>query len=424
MKQFFIYIMSVFMLAACSSGVDELVTDPDRVVDKEPAIPEYDENVNVVMMPNVMHEEGWEDEPTLTRTAFWYDYTAGKMAFLWKVNDEVGIYPIKWQGTQGSGDLVNVDPKDSQQQRWTIHKVEESLTGTASVGVFDADDEHIMSYPAHEYVAVSPLIMKDLDYRDIPVTYMGQIQSQSSKMGLYAKGKNQAPYSSLTTTEEERNIALEDYVLSEKEATKHLAAYDYLVDKRAANGVAHMHFDMKRMGAVVRFYLVAPAHEVFDSLQLYNQYKLFTLKGTMDASSEEYKITPTVTSHCMSLKLGENGFDYTDCRDDAPYDEYYYSNSYKQLIIAYMMVAPVDLTDSDSNKKSVLYLHGHNKSTSERHVYKVALSQKNLQRDILYQWSARVGTDEPIVLTPITIQEWENGTGFTNGDGGKGTEGW
>jgi hypothetical protein len=60
----------------------------------------------------------------------------------------------------------------------------------------------------------------------------------------------------------------------------------------------------------------------------------------------------------------------------------------------------------------------------ERKYYKATLAKKNLQADILYQWStAGLEEDDPITFKEITIQEWKEGVNYTNTDG-TGTGDW
>ena len=61
--------------------------------------------------------------------------------------------------------------------------------------------------------------------------------------------------------------------------------------------------------------------------------------------------------------------------------------------------------------------------TYERKVYKAELSKLNLQAGKHHQWVPAASPDSPIEFQNISIQEWENGPGFTNTDG-DGTEDW
>ena len=60
----------------------------------------------------------------------------------------------------------------------------------------------------------------------------------------------------------------------------------------------------------------------------------------------------------------------------------------------------------------------------QRKCYKATLSKMKFEAGKHHQWSvANAPEDAPITFQEITIQEWEEGTGFTNTDG-VGTEDW
>ncbi len=461
-------LVAVAVLTACSdSDIADISTGT--------AAPSEYSNVNSIVMPTMTHEEGWENAPAVfSKSTYDYDYTAGKMAFSWTVGDEVGVYPIKYME---GGIQKTHDADDSTVLGWRINQVQNS--GNNSFGIFDIDDAHISTHYGESYIAVYPYILDDTDYRDIPITYEGQLQTESPKIGCYVK---RATPEQLTA-----------YVNSEKAACEHLTPYDYMVDKeREANEVGgKMRFQMKRLGSTVRFYMVAPENIVFDSLQLYNPAASFVKQTTLDASQEKF-VAPTKTSHVMSLQLNRFGFDYTTRTAN---DDYYYNSNIGWVMIGYMMIAPIDLT-GESTPTSTLYLIGRephyyanveayntgkfgetttsyidedafNALTQQekmiiyetkeafntakgltgedalndeefaalttaqkmseytRKVFKAEnLAKKNIQADIMYQWAVRgAEEDAPIEFQNITIQEWTEGPGFTNADG-DGTADW
>ena len=332
MKKIFTYmaVVAVAVLTACSdSDIADISTGT--------AAPSEYSNVNSIVMPTMTHEEGWENAPEIfSKSTYDYDYTAGKMAFSWTIGDKVGVYPVKYM----DGEIQRTcEPGNSTVIGWTIHQVQNS--GNNSFGIFDIDDAHISTYYGESYIAVYPYILDDRDYRDIPITYEGQLQTESPKIGCYVK---RATPEQLTA-----------YVNSEKAACEHLTPYDYMVDKeRLANEIGgKIRFQMKRLGATVRFYMVAPENIVFDSLQLYNPAASFVKQTTLDASQERF-VDPTKTSHVMSLQLNRFGFDYTTRTAN---DDYYYNASIGWIMIGYMMVAPIDLS-GESTPMSTLYLIG------------------------------------------------------------------
>ena len=466
-------IVATIMFTACSDN------DIASISTGTTATSEYS-NVNSIVMPTMTHEESWENAPELfslfSKSTYDYDWTAGKMAFSWTVGDYVGVYPVKYM----EGETPSTyEPANSQVLDWRINQVQNS--GNISVGIFDVDDQHISTHYGESYIAVYPYINDDTDYTDIPVSYEGQIQKESPKIGCYVKRNN----------EEIGAAQLTAYVNSEKSACTHLTPYDYMVDKeREANEVGgKMRFQMKRLGSTVRFYMVAPENIVFDSLQLYNPAASFVKQTTLDASQEKF-VAPTKTSHVMSLQLNRFGFDYTTRTAN---DDYYYNSNIGWVMIGYMMIAPIDLTgaptstlyligrephyyanveayntgkfgetttsyiDEDAfnaltqQEKMIIYetkeafntakgLTGEDALNDDefealttaqkmseytRKVFKAEnLAKKNIQADIMYQWAVRdAEEDAPITFQNITIQEWQEGPGFTNADG-DGTADW
>ena len=458
MKKIFTYmaLVTVTVLTACSDD------DIAQSSTKTSQIEEIAIDGNYITMPVALHEEDWDgNKIPSSKAQLYYDYSSGQATFNWEVEDIVGVYPVDKE-----------NPDNSTLQSWKIWHVKQS--GNKSIGIFDQDDEHIGHYEG-SFIAVFPYITDDTDYRDIPITYLGQIQSASSKMHMYLSENYEA------------------YVNSEKEAGSHLAKYDYLVDseRAATEESGKVRFDMKRLGAVTRFFIKVPEKIVFDSLQVYNPEKEFTLTTTLNASNGEYAAEPTRKSHVISLQLNRFGFDYWKSVAD---DDNYYSATVGWTMQCYMMVAPIDLS-GESTPTSTLYLIGrepHFYANAEeyntaynltddgaktdeqfaaltqeqkmkvyttvdafntakgltggdaldndafealttaqkmseytRKVYKAEnLAKKDFQADGLYQWTVTNATaDAPITFQNITIQEWQEGPGFTNEDG-EGTADW
>lgn len=448
-------LMAAVLLTACSD--DDLAQSST----KTPQVADIALEGNYITMPIALHEEDWDgnDMPS-SKAQLYYDYSSGQATFSWEIGDYIGVYP------------VTGDPATSSIQSWKIWHVKQS--GNKSIGIFDQDDEHIGHHEG-SFIAVFPYITDDTNYRDIPITYLGQIQSASSKMHKYLNGE------------------YGEYVNSEREAGSHLAKYDYLVDseRAATEESGKVRFDMKRLGAVTRFFIKVPAKIVFDSLQVYNSEKEFTLTTTLDASTGEYAAEPTRKSKVISLQLNKFGFDYWK---SVAGDDNYYSETVGWTMQCYMMVAPIDLS-GESTPTSTLYLIGREPhfyanadeyntaynltgddaktpeefaaltdekkmkvyitvdafntakgltegdalnetqfnalSTAQkmsewtRKVYKAEnLAKKDFQADGLYQWTVTgAGADDPITFDEITIQQWTEGPGFTNADGA-GTEDW
>ena len=461
----------LFLLSFAFMFVFLSCSDSDDFAQEVGNMLSYTDMRNTISMPLVVHEENWEgNSDLLSKSSLTYKYKTGRMLFEWHVGDKVGVYPVKY--LDGKGVQQTHLPENSAVTEWEIFSV--TTTTDKSVGVFDTDDEHIASHRGESYIAVSPYILDDTDYRDIVISYEGQTQKESAKIGSYMKRA--------TPAEEEK------YEESEAAACRHLADYDYLVDKEraATEDGGKIRFQMKRLGSIVRFYLKVPEKLVYDSLQLYNPSKEFTLKTTLDAAEGEFAAVPTKKSHVTSLRLHDFGFDYTTCTAN---DDYYLNPSIGWIMLCYMMVAPIDLSAAET-EQSTLYLLGRSPKyyttlkeynddhepdidadafaaltqerkmkvytsytdfntakgltgddalteeefnalttaqkmkDGERKYYKATLAKKNLQADILYQWStAGLEEDDPITFEEITIQEWKEGINYTNTDGA-GTGDW
>jgi hypothetical protein len=59
-----------------------------------------------------------------------------------------------------------------------------------------------------------------------------------------------------------------------------------------------------------------------------------------------------------------------------------------------------------------------------RTYYKAKLTKKNLRAGYVYQWTTTPDEEQPITFEVLTVQQWEEETGFTNSDEGKGTKDW
>lgn len=328
-----------FTLLSCS--------DSDDFVQTTTNISEADQiagDKNYITMPLVVPDDSWRgNEMPVPKSSLNYDYRTGQAAFSWTIGDEVIVFPVKYVEND---EVKTHEAESSTSQVWEIKAVKQS--GTQSIGVFEGEDEAVTAHFNESYIAVYPNIRYDRNYTNIPITYEGQKQKESPKIKCYLDGIG---YN--TTPDANR---LEQYVVSEEAACENLSKFDYLVDKeRAATDVAGMmHFNMTRLGSVVRFFMKVPDKVVFDSLQLYNDSKNFVHTTTLNGATGEYAAIPTKESHVTSLQLGDFGFDYYKSAEN---DDYYYGSGIGWVMTAYMMIAPIDLSAAET-KNSTLYLIG------------------------------------------------------------------
>lgn len=381
MKQYFIYIVSALFLVACSNDSD---------VAEEPWL--WGDGVSVVV-PDV--EMFGEEAETRALT---YNLSSKVMKFSWQDDSKIGVFPVK-------------EPSSSAQQQCFVKTDDPIVVDDNSVtarfqsqdgGVKTVDgNTHYVSY--FPYVEPSNLGLDGFDYSKIPVTYLGQTQASNVNIKAYA---NRAA--------SDENMTL--YNNSEIPACAHLEKYDYLASDATSTSEGHVHFVYSRLGAVLRFFIQVPEAIIYDSLHFVNKDKAFMVEGTMDVLNKT--LTPTKQSHQVPLVFN-GGFDLTNTSGDS------YTNTATNAgyIIAYMMMAPIELK---SVNQCELYLCGHTADVPsvKRYFKAIPLKKMDILIDKLQQWVPTVGVDEPITFTAIEVEEWKTGTGFTNGDGGKGTEGW
>lgn len=379
MKKLFTYIAPLLLLASCSSEVT-LVDD-------------YDEQEEVKGIVAEIKDPVLLGDEFISRSSLVYDDVNRIMEFKWDKGDCIGVFTC--------------DPEHSQQQ--TFSQVEDPNNNDDHLRTFKTQDGYLSVTPGQNYVSHFPYIAAS-DYTHIPIDYTGQKQTASVDFSDYKK------------TPDTR------YKKSQPLASAHLSNYDFMctgpITPTAGGGI---HFPLTRMGAIVRFWLVIGKQYkyVYDELMLVNNAANFTTTATMDA--ELKTLTATATSHILTLKLGDEGFDMSVVPAEGVSNAFYYwnpsKNDHQGYIQAYMMVAPIDLTGDDV-ESCVLYLVAHEKNTPEnKHYFKsIGLSKPNLQPNTFYQWTVTPGEDTPIEFQTITVEEWREGTSFENG--GKGTGSW
>lgn len=391
MNKIITYIAVLLLLAACSS--DHIVIEPDAD-NAEEAV-----GIGVKIETPV----GLGDE-FISRSSLTYDDAKDFMAFKWGDDDRIGVF------------TYNDDA--SKRQQLPFSQLEGDPRNTDPVlRYFETNDKEVVVDPEQKYVACLPYFegKQLLDYTEIPVSYTGQRQTAPVDFSNYWNDKTDAAYKA-----------------SQTKASAHLSQYDYLctgITTPKPDG--SILFNLNRMGAVVRFWILINQENnyVYDELQLVNKSKEFTTEATMNAETKT--LTATATSHVMTLKLGEEnvGFDMTEktnngTKSTTPFYDYY-NGTYTGYIMAYMMLAPINL-QGDDVEHCELYLIAHEKANPEnKHYFKATgLSKPNLQPNSFYKWTIIPGEDTPIEFSNITVEEWRKGTEFDNGDNGAGTGSW
>ncbi|MBR4269639.1 MAG: hypothetical protein IKQ47_07665 [Prevotella sp.] len=449
------------MLALASCSDDDIVSTP-TVTD---LLDQY--AVTGTMASSAEFEGGigdadGENERIASKSQLYYDRVNNKLKFTWTTGDMIGIFPESNDKGQFAFILDSSTPLTVQE--------------TSVSGVFEPYDKEA-AYPIsatakyYSYFPYTPQTLEtgEFTFNAVPVSYRNQTQTANEQMNLYFRMHD------------------DDFLETEKAASAHLAGYDYMVSDVTSTEAAHVHFNYSHMGSIVRFYIQCPATSnpglFVDSLQVVNEDKLFVTDAAMNINAKTFE--ERTMSRAMSLKFAP-AVDMTNNYDDTK-GTYNYWNSKKPAngyIMAYMMIAPTDLSRAEV-QNSTLYLiarqphyyttkeeyneyygttlndaafaaltqaqkmkvyknvadYNAGKLTSisseefaaltvdqklkeyERKVYKATLSKINFEAGKHYQWKPALNPDEPITFTEITIQEWEQGTTFTNEDG-TGTEDW
>lgn len=333
---------------------------------------ENEDNRAVVELPVL--EDG---DDIITRSTLYFAGGSG-MKFEWNDGEQVGLYPI-------GNTRVRV-------QAYQLTNI--STSETSSKGYFYPGDSDVASLAdGTKYVAYSKYLKENSEkaYNAVPVDYRGQKQEANEYMGYYPKNNDA-------------------YLESAKVAGKHLGDVNFLVSSATTTAENQIYLKFSYMGATVRFYLSVPdADVVYDELTVLNKDTKFFVAGTMDLEHSRFNDKGKEESNTLSLTLGDAGFEMSN-------DKTYYDTKKSHMIVAYMEVAPVNLTTT-----STLFLKGH-RAGGEKRYYKATLSTKNILAGKAYQWSVTPESDEPITFTAIEVQEWEDGVKYNNN--GEGTGNW
>lgn len=461
MKKIFTYmaLVTVAVLTACS---DNDIAQSSSVTDS------LDKFTVTGTMANVaVFEEGAGDsEPLASKSQLYYDRVNKKMKFTWvKATDHIGIYA---EGNESTQLDFKLDPAEDLIDH-----------GTSITGVFMPEDGGVnpivggtLYYTYFPYKAVS-IETGDFTYENIPISYRGQVQATNEQMNRYWQSTGDKDIFLESEKAAAAHLSNYTYLVSDATAT-------------AGNHV-HFQYSYVGSIVRFYIACPSKASDdiYYDSLQVYNSQANFTRDATLNLETKA--VTPTKTSHVMSLGFhpaidmtndsddSKDTYHYWDQESEAPKTGY---------IMAYMMVSPIDL--SGLSESSTLYLIGRKPSyytweeyktakgvyiteeafnaldkvqkmkiyetmdaynaavdpdvdaatwatmtnidkmrDFERKVYKKSnMSKLNFQAGKHHQWAAAdAGPDDPIIFQNITIQEWTEGTGFTNADG-NGTEEW
>lgn len=401
MNKLLFYIFSLLLIVSCASDNIE----DGIMADNSLPITELDDNKEeedtlwmTAVGATVPDLELYGDEGE-TR-ALTFDYQEKIMKFTWhqgansKDGDLIGVFPTKIDG---------VNSEETQQIEFGLTQDPLVVSDHSVTGTFQSNDNSITTLEGNTlYLSYSPYISEqghdEFFYTNVPVTYLNQKQASNVDMDAYFKKTDPAE--------------MTKYKDSETAASAHLTEYDYLASAATTRVTGGAHFVYTRLGSVVRFYLKVPSGIIYDSLQVVNTKAKFMTKGTMNVKTQT--LNADDSRHVVTLKLGETGLESSLSTTNGT-----------NYIVAYMMFAPINLNTSEIPNCS-LYLCGHdpNDGDAKKYYKAVNLTKINIAQNKVQQWAPTIGSDEPITFNAISVEEWKEGTTFSNGDDGKGTEGW
>lgn len=415
MKNIFTYltVVAVMLLVSCSS--DSIVADGEMIL----------EEGTMATKPSL--ESGDASRSAL----FLKD---GKMMFEWRDTDKIAVYPMYKEGIdQGFNSIAESMVKKLKYRRSTTNSVD---LDKAEFSI--NDKKYVLDVKnTRDYVAWAPLLegpafenrrVPELGYTEMPVVYNGQIQASNVEMGHY-----------VTTDDTE----MEAYMASEKAASAHLGAYDYLYAQGNQGVTGYTCFDFSHLQATIRFYMVIPEPDkpqVFDSLIIYHKHDAgdiagynFVTKGKFNLDTKSMVVDEIASKLTLKLGTKTEGMDLIDHEVGSETKGKYksvYKRGDRYLLIAYMQMYPVNIT-LDNMQKPTLYLCGHTGSEAtgdlKKNFYKARLEKKNILAGKWYQWATKLDEDQPIEFEVVSVQEWEADDTFyntVNKQEGQGTQDW
>lgn len=390
MKRFLFYILGMMFFVSCSK--EELAQALPVESNPETLLPKEDIETLPDGVWGKMAGQALGDNPeVMTRVSLTYMSNLDKMKFAWNPDSKIGVYPKSDPASHASQLLFRIDAS--------------TMNDDKTQAAFDIQDYADFSFDTNrQYTSYSDVqTPAPRDYSAIPFTYQNQEQSQNVEIAYYgdALGEN-------------RKFNMDRYNASEQTASAHLSDVIYMNSTATPVSEKKIFFTFNHIGATVRFFLKVNPEIKYEELKIVNNSKMFTTVGTMDISTGE--LTPTTRSHTMTLNLKPDGFNFINDADGGN-KSYYYDVYYDaHILVAYLEVAPIDLTGDDV-EKSVLYLRGEDTEGNKKY-FKANISQKNIQAGFYYQWSVNeTNKDEPITLTAIEVEEWEHATAGNNGEG-------
>lgn len=328
------------------------------------------------------------------------------LIFGWDVGDSFAVFPTREKQEDGS-----LKPNDSGHTNSIKFTGKEGQSGlaitTTTVGMpYHFDENYLFStfFPYRENVT---------NYQAIPFDFSNQTQKGYVNMGaFYGTGQY---------------FDNPDYQASALTACKHLGENDVLISPEMTVEKQLMGFRLSHVGAIAKFFLLAPAQKLkMKKLMLVcgkdGDNKIFYTKGTVSLlhpnktttdfqgvalpQASLHQLTPDEASRTDHLELN-----FDDGENDGVWNMYPSRNAspgegdkdYGNYFMSYLMMYPIITTAED---KIFIYVIAEDEDGQERKFKTAELAPKRMSSGYLYQWTEVTESINPIELT-ATLQSWQ-----------------
>ncbi len=220
-------------------------------------------------------------------------------------------------------DVIGIFPDKGDQVSFAMEQGAGTQTATFSGGGWALKS-------SAKYAAYYPHVYENRDMTAIPVSYLGQTQNGNGN-------------------------------------TDHIGAYDFMAAGVSTPENGAVAFDMQHLGCLVQIQIIVPeAGTMLNYITLYTEYVAsFTEAGYIDLSQDSPSITSERRTSAIALKLDK----ITTSKDS-------------ETVIAYMMIAPTDLTESEFTI-SINY----DTSNSSNRLYSCSVPNKNMKAGKAYSFT-------------------------------------
>lgn len=358
----------------------------------------------------------------------------GGLKFDWVYGDEIGMYATAKHPTtdaekdgliienQSGSDSESVsttvtsgfyptDPTKTQQAHYKvirpassnmIAKIEMDASGNDAFD-WDTQDGNTRWTVYAKYNSIF-VPTEGKTYNALPFDFTNQTQKGLVDMNSYytAGGYNSVAYAN-----------------SEKTACEHIGEKDVLISSETQFTLPRTIFHMRHLGAVARFFLLAPDKDMtLKSLKLICDKKIFYEKGTFDLSTHPYAEDDTKGIRLVGdeapLQMAPQEATLTNnlelkFANGVKINETTTSNPYSNYLVAYLMMYPITYNAATDGNLYV-YVTAEDSDDKEIHFVSEPLANKTMRSGYYYQWTARTHEQDglyPIELT-ATLLPWQD----------------